>query len=77
MEKVGMEAMGVEFGPDGLVGGHQTLGDDLSPKDPPLRHQTVAHKGERIGLTRRDLLEHFGKAGHGKSLLETCGRGQP
>ena len=72
-----MEAMGVQLGPDGLVGGHQTLGDDLPPKDPPLRHQAVARKGERIGLARRDVLEHFGKAGHGKSLLRGFGQGEP
>ena len=72
-----MEAMGVEFQPDCLVRGHQTLGDDLPPEDALLRHEAIADKSEWVGLARRDVLEHFGKAGHGKSLLQMCGRGQP
>ena len=71
-----MEAVGVEFGLHCLVGSYQTLGDDLYPEDPLLRHEAIADKGERFGLMGRDVLEHFGKAGHGQSLLETCGRGQ-
>ena len=47
------------------------------PKDPLLGHHTVAHKGECIGLARRDALEHFGKAGHGKSLLRGFGQREP
>ena len=72
-----MEAVGIEFKPNGLVSGHQTLGDDLPPKNPLLGHQTVAHKGECIGLARRHVLEHFGKAGHGKSLLRGFGQREP
>ena len=72
-----MEAMGVEFRPHGLVSGHQTLGDNLPPKDPLLRHQTVTNKDERVGLTRCDVLEHFGKAGHVKSLLRGFGQREP
>ena len=68
-----MEAMGVEFRSHGLVSGHQTLSNDLPPEDALLRHEAIANKGECVGLARRDVLKHFGKAGHGKSLLETCG----
>ena len=72
-----MEAVGVEFGLHCLVGGDQTLGDDLPPEDPLLWHEAIADKGEGVGLARRNVLKHFGKAGHGKSLLQMCGRGQP
>ena len=69
--------MGVEFRPHGLVGGHQTLGDNLPPKDPLLRHQTVTDKGERVGLTWCDALKHFGKAGHRNPYYAVLGRESP
>jgi hypothetical protein len=72
-----MEAVGVEFRPHGLVGGHQTLGDNLPPKDPLLRHQTVTDKGERFGLTWCDVLKHFGKAVHGNPYCVVLGRASP
>ena len=72
-----MEAVCIEFGLHCLVGGHQALGDDLPAENSLLWHEAIADKGEEVGLTRRNVLEHFGKAGHGKSLLQMCGRGQP
>jgi hypothetical protein len=76
-EEVGMEAMGAEFRPHCVVSGHQTLGDDLSPKDPLLRHQTVTDKGESFGLTWCDVLKHFGKTGHRNPYYVVLGRESP
>ena len=65
-----MEAVRVEFRLHCLVGGHQALGDDLPPEDSLLWHEAIADKSKGVGLARRNVLEHFGKAGHGESLLQ-------
>ena len=65
-----MQAVGVEIRRHRLVGGHETLGDDLPPEDSLLWHEAIADKSKGVGLARRNVLEHFGKAGHGESLLQ-------
>jgi hypothetical protein len=68
-----MQAVGVSVRSTGLVGGHQALGDNLPAKNALLWHQAVADKGEGTGLARRDVLEHFGKAGFTGNSLLLCG----
>ena len=72
-----MEAVGIQLSRYGLVGGHQTLGDDLPSKDALLRHEAIADKSERVGLTWCDVLEHFGKACHRNPYYVVLGRESP